>query len=183
MKSISDQKSLQGMHSEQNENAVLRYTERKRSQGTVLRHYLRWRQTRNPPMAIDRCDNSNCYFHTNPLIWNGKPFKLILDHRNGVNSDNRPESLRLLCPICDSQLDTRGGANAGKVEKSKTGFAIVNGEDRYYTILDLQSGIAVGRINEFDISGFTFDNNVLVAGGEAHIHCQEAGRLHRLPDS
>jgi hypothetical protein len=49
----------------------------------------------------------------------------ILDHKSGNNSDNRPENLRYLCPPCDSQLvETRGGANKGRIEKSEGGFAI-----------------------------------------------------------
>lgn len=36
----------------------------------------------------------------------GKPLVLILDHKNGVNNDNRLENLRFVCSNCDSQLET-----------------------------------------------------------------------------
>jgi hypothetical protein len=50
-------------------------------------------------------------------MWNGRRLPLILDHASGNARDNRVENLRLLCPNCDSQNDeTRGGANAGRVE-------------------------------------------------------------------
>ena len=75
-----------------------------------------------------------CVFHLNPLEWKGRPFKPILDHTNGVNSDNRAENLRLLCPNCDSQLDTRGGKNKGKVEKSGGGFAVIRDGTKHYTL-------------------------------------------------
>ena len=50
-----------------------------------------------------------------PLVWNGKPLKLNLDHIEGNRYDNHPTSLRYLCPNCDSQLDTRGGGNKGRL--------------------------------------------------------------------
>jgi hypothetical protein len=38
--------------------------------------------------------------------WRGRTLKLHLDHKNGVNNDNRLENLRLLCPNCHSQTET-----------------------------------------------------------------------------
>ncbi|MFZ5675857.1 MAG: hypothetical protein ACOZAM_23115 [Pseudomonadota bacterium] len=101
---------------------VLVYRKNAASRGTVHRHYLRWRKERS--LAV-RCDNETCRYHHEALVWNGQSFKPILDHKNGVNTDNRPENLRYLCPLCDAQLtETRGGANKGRVEKSEGGFAI-----------------------------------------------------------
>jgi len=76
------------------------------SRANVWRYYLRWRAVQDPPLPI-RCDNPKCFFYNDPLRWNGEPLKPILDHRDGNNSDDRPEMLRLLCPNCDSQLPTR----------------------------------------------------------------------------
>jgi hypothetical protein len=44
-------------------------------------------------------------------IWNGKKLSLILDHINGINNDNRLENLRIVCPNCNSTLDTHCGKN------------------------------------------------------------------------
>ena len=105
-------------------NTVLRYASGKRNNATARRHYLQWRAEQVPPLP-ERCDNEVCRFHSEPLVWNGNVLPLMLEHRNGVNSDNRPSNLRLLCPNCDSQnFGTRGGANAGRVIKSAGGFAI-----------------------------------------------------------
>src|SRR4029079_19492729 len=108
------------------ETAVLRYTDGERkSSALVWQAYMRWRTRQHPPQP-ERCDNPACRFHIEPLIWNGKPFKPILDHANGVNTDNRAKNLRLLCPMCDSQVSTRGGANKGRVVTSSGGFGIRN---------------------------------------------------------
>jgi hypothetical protein len=93
------------------------------SRSTVWRHYLRWRAEQGLPM---RCDNHLCQFHAMDLVWNGKPFKPVLDHENGNSDDNRTKNLRLLCPNCESQLATRGGGNRGRVERATGGFALVS---------------------------------------------------------
>ena len=43
--------------------------------------------------------------------WMGKPMPLILDHKNGINNDNRLDNLRFVCSNCDSQLDTYKSRN------------------------------------------------------------------------
>ena len=45
--------------------------------------------------------------------WNGKPFTLILDHIDGSPINHLRKNLRLICPICDTQLPTHGSKNRG----------------------------------------------------------------------
>lgn len=104
---------------------ILRYTGSRVHSATLRRAYLSWRSERG---IAERCDNPECIFHEQPLAWNGRRLPLILDHLEGVNGDNRPEKLRLLCPNCDSQLDTRAGKNKKRVEQSDGGFAFVDRE-------------------------------------------------------
>jgi hypothetical protein len=99
---------------------ILQFSDEPRSQSTVRRYYAEYRREMNIP---ERCDNEDCVFFTRPLVWNGKPFRPILDHENGVRSDNRPKNLRYLCPNCDAQVDTRGGKNKGRVEVSSGGYS------------------------------------------------------------
>lgn len=44
-------------------------------------------------------------------VWKDKPLTLILDHKNGINNDDRLENLHWVCPNCNAQLDTTNGKN------------------------------------------------------------------------
>ena len=44
-------------------------------------------------------------------LWRGLRMALILDHVNGVATDNRLENLRVVCPNCAATLETHCGRN------------------------------------------------------------------------
>ena len=50
--------------------------------------------------------NGKCAICGIDSIWNGKELHFVLDHINGDASQSNRENLRLICPNCDSQLDT-----------------------------------------------------------------------------
>lgn len=47
-------------------------------------------------------------------MWNNKELHFILDHIDGDATNNQRNNLRLVCPNCDSQLDTYKSRNIGK---------------------------------------------------------------------
>lgn len=51
-------------------------------------------------------------------FWQGKELTLILDHINGINTDDRLENLRWVCPNCNQQLGTTNGGNSRKYAKN-----------------------------------------------------------------
>lgn len=123
------------------EEEVLCYQsdEEPRSQSTIRKYYIRWRQQQNPSIP-ERCDISKCLYYKHPLMWNGKAIKPILDHKNGNNTDNRPNNLRLVCPNCYSQLETRGGANKNQIRKSVYSFSIKGKDSKQHPELPGDSG-------------------------------------------
>ena len=54
-------------------------------------------------------------------MWNGKPLVMRLDHINGKRGDHREENLRLVCPNCDSQLETFCGRHINRSTLPKCG--------------------------------------------------------------
>ena len=46
-----------------------------------------------------------------PTTWNNKELHFILDHIDGDATNNTRNNLRLICPNCDSQLDTYKSKN------------------------------------------------------------------------
>lgn len=59
---------------------------------------------------------NECYECDQKPIWRGKRLVLVLDHENGIKNDHRLKNLRMLCPNCNSQMETFCGKN---VKRSK----------------------------------------------------------------
>jgi hypothetical protein len=112
---------------------VLSFNINPKARSTVRRYYDQWRADRGLPR---RCDIEGCTFHSAELLWNGKPLDLILDHVNGNSNDNRAANLRYVCPNCDSQLQTRGGKNIGRIiNESDRGFQVKNRNGQLDTLI------------------------------------------------
>jgi predicted RNA-binding Zn-ribbon protein involved in translation (DUF1610 family) len=58
-----------------------------------------------------------CCMCGNDGNWNGSKISLILDHKNGVNNDNRLKNLRFVCPNCNATLDTHCKGSKGLIPK------------------------------------------------------------------
>ena len=129
------------------ESDVLRNSTQKQHNKTVRRHYSKWRNRNESP---ERCDNPKCIFHKKPLLWNGKPLQLILDHITGNNKDNSPQNLRFLCPNCNSQQPTQGGKNKGRIQNSsELGYEVAHRDghrDSKITPPSLSMSIGLGKV-------------------------------------
>ena len=122
---------------------VLKFNHISPPRATVRRFYEMWRREKGLRL---RCDNPSCQFHMAPLFWNGQKIKPILDHVDGNRYDHSPHNLRYLCPNCDSQLDTRGGANRGRVgEVVEGGYTLKDPKNPDGTRICATTGQASGR--------------------------------------
>lgn len=66
---------------------------------------------------IEKEQENKCAICGIEPLWNNRPLTFILDHINGHSENNSRENLRLICPICDSQLDTYKSKNKGNGRK------------------------------------------------------------------
>ena len=55
--------------------------------------------------------NNKCAICGMANVWNNKELIFILDHIDGDASNNKRSNFRLICPNCDSQLDTYKSKN------------------------------------------------------------------------
>jgi predicted Zn-dependent protease with MMP-like domain len=66
-----------------------------------------------------------CEICTQDDNWFGKKLIMILDHENGEHFDNRLENLRILCPNCNSTLDTNCSKNRKITNKKIDNIIII----------------------------------------------------------
>lgn len=55
--------------------------------------------------------------------WLGQPLVLHVDHKHGINNDNRLTNLRFLCPNCHSQTDTYCNRKRAKASRASEPYA------------------------------------------------------------
>jgi Zn finger protein HypA/HybF involved in hydrogenase expression len=63
--------------------------------------------------------NHTCAICPTGVKWFGKGLTLILDHIDGNSENSARSNLRLICPNCDSQLDTYKAKNKGNGRHSR----------------------------------------------------------------
>lgn len=63
-----------------------------------------------------------CAICSLPNEWNGKELHFVLDHIDGNASNSCRENLRLICPNCDSQLETYKSKNKNSARNKRKEF-------------------------------------------------------------
>lgn len=66
--------------------------------------------------------NNCCAICGIPNIWHGKQLNFILDHIDGDAANSERSNLRLICPNCDSQLDTYKSKNKNSARFKRKEF-------------------------------------------------------------
>ena len=61
--------------------------------------------------------------------WNGRQLIFILDHIDGNADNNNRDNLRLICPNCDSQLDTYKSKNKSSARAKYRNIKIISAEE------------------------------------------------------
>lgn len=85
--------------------------------------------------------NNVCAICENPPIWNNKKIVFILDHIDGNAGNNKRENLRLVCPNCDSQLDTYKSRNKNSARKERYLLSYKKYGDFYESSNDINTSI------------------------------------------
>jgi len=83
--------------------------------------------------------NGNCLI-CGISSWNEKPISLRFDHIDGVRENNVRENCRMICPNCDSQLDTYCGRNKRNRNKKYT-------DEKLFALLK-QNDFVINRVLE-----------------------------------
>ena len=111
----------------------------KASTSTVRRRYVKKRGDEKTYW----CDDQNCELHgLSPLIWNGTPIGLDVDHINGNRRNNTLNNLRLLCPNCHRQQATSAGRNIGSTVLHEDGWSHTSRQDgKSEHLVKLESGV------------------------------------------
>lgn len=55
-----------------------------------------------------------CIICGNLPVHNNRPLIFIVDHIDGIFTNNNPNNIRAICPNCNSQTDTFAGKNVGR---------------------------------------------------------------------
>ena len=80
------------------------------------------RETYTPTKFKDKFlidQNNKCSICFIENKWNNKKLVFVLDHIDGNAANNKRENIRLVCPNCDSQLDTFKSKNKNSARKER----------------------------------------------------------------
>lgn len=92
--------------------------------------------------------------------WNGKKLSLQLEHKNGINNDNRLENLCFLCPNCHSQTETFGSKRFKKIKNCECGV-IIHRKSKFCVLCAKKHTNMKNQFSEFNFNLISEDLKLL----------------------
>jgi hypothetical protein len=99
-------------------------------------------------------------------IWNNKPITLQLHHKDGDNTNNKLDNLKILCPNCHTQTDTYGSKNKG-IEKTYNKIQLLEAiyNSKNYSEVKIKIGLKRGGDNNV-IKNIMFEYDIIFKDSE-----------------
>ena len=109
------------------------------------------RQNTKKRIIDDNLIEYKCSKCGNDGTWMGMKLSLQLEHKNGINNDNRLDNLCFLCPNCHSQTSTFSGKSRKKYYYCNCGSVISKSSKNCNKCSSIQNGLNNRKVSRPNI--------------------------------
>ncbi len=100
--------------------------------------------------------------------WKEESLSLHLEHKNGINNDNRIENLEFLCPNCHSQTKTFGSKNINSFKKEENLLIKKKKKEKNKTKFDKKIEDRLKTLKSINLNKFGWVRKVQDEWGVSH---------------